>query len=60
MRIGAHLSVSGGKYMAFERGRELGCEALQVFVRNVRGWSSGPLKPKDIDDFLKKYQKGGN
>ncbi|MHA2006849.1 MAG: deoxyribonuclease IV [Promethearchaeota archaeon] len=54
MRIGAHMSVSGGKELAFERGKELGCEALQVFVRNVRGWKSGPLKQEEIDAFLKK------
>jgi deoxyribonuclease-4 len=54
MRIGVHMSVSGGKYLAFESGKQLGCEAIQVFVRNVRGWSSGPLKQKEIDDFIKK------
>ncbi len=57
MRIGAHMSVSGGKSMAFERGRELGCEALQVFIRNVRGWKSGPLKQKEIDDFINKKEE---
>ncbi|MFX0001286.1 MAG: deoxyribonuclease IV [Candidatus Hodarchaeota archaeon] len=57
MRIGAHMSVSGGKYMAFESGKELGCEALQVFVRNVRGWTSGPLKQKEIDDFINKKEE---
>jgi deoxyribonuclease-4 len=46
------MSVSGGKYMAFENGKELGCEAIQVFVRNVRGWTSGPLKQKEIDNFI--------
>ena len=54
MRIGAHMSVSGGKYLAFEGGKALGCEAIQVFVRNVRGWTSGPLKQKEIDDFIEK------
>jgi deoxyribonuclease-4 len=57
MRIGAHMSVSGGKYMALERARELGCEALQVFIRNVRGWKSGPLKQKEIDDFISKKEE---
>ena len=57
MRIGAHMSVSGGKYMAFESGKELGCEALQVFVRNVRGWTSGPLKQEEIDEFIQKKQE---
>ena len=57
MRIGAHMSVSGGKFKAFERGKELGCESIQVFVRNVRGWSSGPLKQEEIVDFLKKKEE---
>ncbi|MBY9009018.1 MAG: deoxyribonuclease IV [Candidatus Lokiarchaeota archaeon] len=53
MRLGAHMSVTGGKYMALERGKELECEAIQVFIRNVRSWSSKPLIQSDIDDFLK-------
>ena len=57
MRIGAHMSVSGSKYLAFERGKEIGCEAIQVFVRNVRGWSSGPLKQEEIDDFKSKKKE---
>ncbi|MBA7605252.1 Endonuclease 4 [subsurface metagenome] len=51
------MSVSGGKYMAFESGKELSCEAIQIFVRNVRGWTSGPLKQKEIDDFISKKEE---
>jgi deoxyribonuclease-4 len=47
------MSVSDGKHMAFHRGRELKCETIQVFIRNVRSWSSKPLIQKDIDEFLK-------
>jgi deoxyribonuclease-4 len=57
MRIGAHMSVSGGKFKAFERARELECEALQVFVRNVRGWKSGPLEQKEVKEFLDKKEE---
>ncbi len=57
MRLGAHMSVSGGKSKAFERGRELGCETIQVFIRNVRGWSSKPLEQEEIDDFIKKKEE---
>ena len=57
MRLGAHMSVSGGKYKALERGKEIKCETIQVFVRNVRGWASGPLKKEDIDDFIKKRKE---
>jgi len=57
MRLGAHMSVTGGKHMALERGKELGCETIQVFIRNVRSWSTKPLDKKDIDDFLKKKEE---
>ena len=53
MRLGAHMSVSEGKHMAFYRGRELECETIQVFIRNVRSWSTKPLDQKDINEFLK-------
>ncbi|MFX0148767.1 MAG: deoxyribonuclease IV [Candidatus Hodarchaeota archaeon] len=54
------MSVSGGKYLALESGKELGCESIQMFIRNVRGWASKPLEQNEIDDFLenkKAYQK---
>jgi len=57
MRLGAHMSVTGGKYMALERGKGLGCETIQVFIRSVRSWSTKPLDKKDIDDFLKKKEE---
>ncbi|MHA1149022.1 MAG: deoxyribonuclease IV [Promethearchaeota archaeon] len=57
MRLGAHMSVSGGKEKAFERGKQIGCETIQVFIRNVRGWVSKPLDKKEIDAFLKKKKE---
>jgi deoxyribonuclease-4 len=52
MRLGAHMSVSDGKYMAIERGISINCETIQMFIRNVRGWKSKPLDQKEIDQFL--------
>jgi deoxyribonuclease-4 len=57
MRIGAHMSVSEGKSKALEIGKELGCESIQIFIRNVRSWSSKPLEQKDIDEFLSKKEE---
>jgi deoxyribonuclease-4 len=54
MRLGAHLSISGGKHNALTTGKKIGCEALQIFIRNVRSWASKPLEQKEIDKFLKK------
>jgi len=51
------MSVTGGKYMALERGKELKCQTIQVFIRSVRSWSAKPLEKKDIEDFLKKKEE---
>ncbi|MHA1526051.1 MAG: TIM barrel protein, partial [Promethearchaeota archaeon] len=57
LRLGAHMSISGGKFKALERGEEVGCEAIQVFIRNVRGWASKPFEQKDIDKFMEKKKE---
>ena len=54
MRLGAHMSVAGGKHLALDRGKAIGCETIQIFVRNVRSWTSKPLLKDDIDKFIKK------
>ncbi|MFO8020497.1 MAG: deoxyribonuclease IV [Promethearchaeia archaeon] len=54
MRIGAHMSVAGGKDKAFERGLGIRCETIQIFIRSVRSWSSGQLDKSEINKFLKK------
>ena len=51
------MSITGGKYKALERGQELKCETIQVFIRNVRGWTSGPLKNDEIKKFLDKKEE---
>jgi deoxyribonuclease-4 len=45
VRFGAHVSSSGGISNAIGRGRELGCESLQVFTHNPRTWR--PIKHKE-------------
>jgi deoxyribonuclease-4 len=47
MRIGAHLSISGGFAAMAGRARAMGCEAVQVFSRSPRG---GPAKPISATD----------
>ena len=52
MRLGAHVSISGGKHKAFERAEGIGCEAIQIFIRNVRSWASKPFNIEEITQFL--------
>lgn len=41
--MGAHVSVAGGLEKAFPRGEELGCEAIQIFVKSQHRWQAKPL-----------------
>ncbi|HOO78535.1 MAG TPA: deoxyribonuclease IV [bacterium] len=50
-RIGAHVSISGGVDAAVARAREAGCEALQIFSRNPRGWKVSSIPAERADDF---------
>jgi deoxyribonuclease IV len=38
MLIGAHVSLAGGLELAVQRGRERGCEAIQIFSQSPRRW----------------------
>jgi deoxyribonuclease-4 len=40
MKFGAHMSVSGGVQKALERGASVGCDVVQIFVKNNMQWFS--------------------
>jgi deoxyribonuclease IV len=50
-RIGAHVSTAGGVSTAFARASALGCDAIQVFVKNANAWAAKPLATAEIDAF---------
>src|SRR5262245_24980414 len=49
--IGAHMSIAGGLHLALERGRELSCGAVQIFLKNQRQWAAKPLTAEDTRTF---------
>ncbi len=51
MQFGCHVSISGGLDKAIERGVKLGCEAIQIFASNPRGWRVSPLRTEDVARF---------
>jgi deoxyribonuclease IV len=51
VRIGAHVSVAGGLGRAPGNARAVGCESLQVFVSNARGWAPPPVDPAGDERF---------
>jgi deoxyribonuclease-4 len=57
MRIGFHVSISGGFALSVERAHELGCTCMQIFSRNPRGWTVKPLEKADVAEFKKLREK---
>ena len=51
MKIGFHVSISGGFSLSVQRANELGCTCMQIFSRNPRGWTVKPLDKDDISEF---------
>lgn len=49
--LGAHVSVAGGLPTAIPRAEELGCTAIQIFVRNPNSWRSPPISEDDAESF---------
>ena len=51
MRIGLHVSIAGHIYESLERAKALGCNAMQIFSRNPRGWHVAKLARADVEEF---------
>lgn len=49
--LGAHVSIAGGVSKAIERGSDLACRALQVFVKNASQWKAKPLTEDEATRF---------
>jgi deoxyribonuclease-4 len=49
--FGAHRSIAGGFENAFRSGRAVGCDCLQIFVKNQRQWRAEPLTEDQITRY---------
>lgn len=52
LRIGCHLSSSGGFLAMGKTAAEIGAGTFQFFTRNPRGGAAKAIDPKDVADFL--------
>src|SRR5438093_2442040 len=52
-RIGFHAPIKGGLHESLIIAKETGCDAVQLFSRNPRGWMAKPLTRQSIDLFRK-------
>jgi len=51
MRVGIHVSISGGLSKAVERANLRGCETIQIFARTPRAWKAKPWEADDVASF---------
>jgi deoxyribonuclease-4 len=56
MRFGFHISIAGGFSKVVERAHARGCETIQFFSRNPRGWKYSPLNEKEVKAFRSSIQ----
>lgn len=51
MRIGAHVSSAGGAHLVFERARDIGAEAVQLFITAPQQWKAPALTDEQVATF---------
>src|SRR5574341_1294167 len=59
MLLGAHEGIAGGVSTAFGRAETDGCECVQIFTRNARGWAAKPLEEEEIGRFRAERTRTG-
>jgi deoxyribonuclease IV len=57
--LGAQMSIAGGIGEAFIRGRQVGCECIQIFTRSSRQWASKPFTKEDVENFKHNWIETG-
>ena len=56
IRLGLHLSIQGSLDLVIDRGVERGCNTLQMFSRNPRGWESKKPASNIVESFRNKLK----
>jgi len=51
VRLGSHMSIAGGVDQAPLRGKEVGCDTIQVFTKSNRQWHAKRLTDREVEAF---------
>jgi deoxyribonuclease-4 len=57
--LGAHQSIAGGFHRAVDLAVATGCEALQIFTRNINQWAVKPIAAEDATAFRAAVKAAG-
>ena len=53
MLFGSHCSTAGGFWTALQRGHSIGCDVVQVFVKNNMQWLGKPFSREDLASYAR-------
>jgi deoxyribonuclease-4 len=56
-KFGVHASIAGGLHNALLIGKSLGCDCLQIFVKNQRQWEAPPLTAAQIEMWRQTWRE---
>ncbi len=59
MLLGAHMSIAGGVFNAPLRGKSIGCDTIQIFVKNANQWLGKPIPDQEIEQFQQAKKETG-
>jgi deoxyribonuclease-4 len=56
---GAHMSIAGGLHKAFDRGLQVHCNTIQIFLKNSNQWKAKALTEEDRRLFREAQRRSG-
>lgn len=59
MKIGAHVSTSGGLITGFDRAEAIGAECLQIFESAPQQWGTARLDDAQVEEFRARKEASG-
>ncbi len=59
VRLGSHVSIAGGLDKALLRGKQVGCDTIQIFTKSNRQWNAKRLTDQEVKAFKAKLAATG-
>lgn len=56
-KLGVHTSIAGGLHLSLERANVLGCNTVQIFSHNPRGWTVKQISEEEVALFKSLRQR---
>lgn len=57
MKLGVHVSIAGNLINSLDRAKSVGCETMQIFTSNPKGWDFKIRPEEEITEFCTKTKE---